>query len=242
MPKKKPQYQIPPGALIVINTSEVWGGVSYDRTLVKESERGPRVKRRIQTVMIVDNKKLVARGDKLYQDARHVIRARAASTAVGFICDDKVLKGIEAAMEVMANQADGFNSRAHRAGSNRRVHVGMVATDLSTSNSAAAREIARTVRNIFSEMIDTLHAGDANGLAKTLTRARNLELVAKGRWRALIVAALENAKVARSHLRDAKKAKKSLTHVGRRLDLSDLEKCVEAFSSDTALRRLAMVG
>lgn len=225
---------------IIIDTSRTRGGVTYVRDYEKQRKQGRGHKVTIRTVKQIDNAKLVAETDALVQSARYVLRKHCAKTSLGWFARAGVLADIEAEFAELRYQAQEANERAQVAGSARRVQIGYVPLVLDFGLPGAAEEIRRTIAELCQDFVDTLRAGDVTGLGKLFIRAKNLEQLAIGPGRAVIIRAIENAKEARSELRTALRTKLPPARTGSRLHLDGLLDCLELF--DPAESVAAAVG
>lgn len=222
---------IKPNGYVILDVSTALGGVTYDRTHGDEHPIGSDgSEREIHTVKTIDHKAMVKIGDSLVQAARYALRCHATNTTLGWFCDRDSLAALRDAFDKLAEQATEFNMNAAVAGSARRVRIRMIPVKIEIDNAEAAAEIAKTVRDVCTDLIDALRAGAVDRLAPVFLRAKNLEKLGTGMQRDSIVFAIENAKAARTALRQVGKDNGDVARAGSDLDLEALEACVGMFA------------
>lgn len=150
--------RIRPGHVIV-NASGAEGGVRHERKVVRETSNGKGVATDTHTHKVVDHAGVVSSTDQLVKKVDYLCRKWCAWTRFGWYTDDIGLQRIESEIPRLEEEAAVLNDVAASVGSDRRVHVGIVATDISERNKRAAQEAARTIHEVLVAIRAALQSG-----------------------------------------------------------------------------------
>lgn len=200
------KFSIRPGMYLVASTGRATGGVSIVRHEVKERNVGAGREKTYHGTRFVDHANLCAEADKLASKGRALVRKHAVSTDIGWIAHLDGVKALLTEFETLRLDVRSFNHRARLGGSARRVTVGAVPVEINVDNEAAAVEIARSIQETLSELLEKISEGDVQK-ARTFitTRAKNLPALAMGMQKFALQDALACAKACLTELGVAKK-------------------------------------
>jgi hypothetical protein len=226
--------QLRPG-FVLRDLSSAKGGITYHREHGHETpiNAGEGYRQEINSVKKVDHEAIVKEGQALANQSRGVIRRYATDTEAGWYVSRADMVHVREQMDDLQPLADAFNAKARAAYSDCRVRVGCIAFPLEIDNYAAAKEIARTVREVCEDLIQVLKAADFKNMTSVFGRCRHLEQLGTGMQRDSIVFAIDEAKAARKALKKAKRDGEDSKEVAMKLDLEMLESCVGMFSEMT---------
>jgi plasmid stabilization system protein ParE len=224
------------------------GGISYIREYDDPERVGPGEKQDYRGQKVIDHKKLVAEGSQIKDAARYVLRAHATKTRVlGWVATANAAKVIDVKLAELQEKAADFNERSAHAGCECRVYVEWTPLPFEINQPSVARQLGRTVRTVCQDLLDTIRAGDVNGLDKVFLRTKNLgELAPSFFLEDSITFMVECAKRHRTTLKAAaqetgiklppkkspkykaanKKLKAKLRPIAAKLDLDDIENCI----------------
>jgi len=240
------RIKVRPGYL-VIDTSTATGGVSYDRQYGEATKinNGQGLQATLQTVKTVDHVEAVAALDALKKKVDYACRRYCARTAFGWFADEISLRGLRKEIDELRAEAVTLNAAAAAVGSERRAHVGIVAGKLELASPDAAREIARTIREVLGGVLDALRSGhikkvaDSDGkvtqkdeLHAPLLKCRNLDRLAVGLAGESVKLALARIPEAKKELLEAIKDGRDPEEVGAELDLGAIENAITWFEDD----------
>lgn len=217
-----------PGYIVALEFSAV-GGVKYQRTAGEERVEGERLEADFSTRKTVDNVHLVGLSRALVNRGYHVMDRFAVPTPIGYFADDDALAKIRAALEPLQHAAREFNDMAEAAGSERRVAIEIYPLALDVDNEAAARRIARAVRERLEDLRAALVTGDPGAYDKAREKARNLDRLATGIQADAVRLALDAASEAKKELTSALKREATPEAAGATLDLSALDAAIGLF-------------
>lgn len=237
---------------IVVDTSTATGGVHYQRkkSKPKSINRGKGVQQEIRTTKTVDHEEAVKAIDALVKRADYACRTLCANTAFGWFVDDIGLRKLYAQFDELRTEAEALNRAAAQVGSERRAHISVIAGKLELSSPHAAREIARTVREVLTGIFDALRAGQVkkklgddgkllirNELHAPLLRAKNLDKLAMGPAGDAIKFALDRIPAAKKEILELLRNGESPEDAGAAVDLTVIENAIiwfEENADDTA--------
>lgn len=233
---------------LVVDEFQCSGGVTYHRDYDAVEKVGPGERQRYAGECSVDHKALVTEGAAIKDAARYVLRAHATKSIIGWVATGNAIKVIDVKLDELREKAADFNERSARAGCARRVYIEWAVLPFEINNASVARQLARTVRTVCQDLIDTIRAGDVDGLDKVFLRTKNLgELSPSFFLEDAITYAVECAKRARTALKKAaretgiklppkrqeksyeaanKKLKAALRPLAAKLDLEEIEACI----------------
>jgi hypothetical protein len=239
--------EVTPGYM-VRDLSSASGGVHYERkkSAPKTINRGNGSQQEIRTTKTVDHAEAVKAIDALVKHADYICRTICANTAFGWFVDDIGLRKLYAEFETLEAEAKKLNRAAAQVGCERRAHLSIVAAKLELSTPHAAREIARTIRNVLNDILIALRSGqvkkqtDDDGnvtvrdeLHAPLLRARNLDKLAIGTPGNAVQFALERIPLAKKEILEQLRQEILPEIAGAAVNLGAIENAIAWFEEDT---------
>mgnify|MGYP001573285335 FL=1 len=229
-------FEVRPG-YVVVDTSTATGGITYVRRGIDKRaiNHGAGIKTRHETVKEIDHVEAVAAVDAVVKAADYACRCLCTRTTFGYFVEATKLGELQEAFHGLRAEAERVNANAVRAGSQRRVHVGLVLARLEIGGDAAI-EIAHTIRSVLTEVHGALRRGavkNAKGLRNELhaplLRCRNLERLTVGIAGEAVRLALRQIPVARGEILERLKAGDDAETAGAKADLGYIEAAVAWF-------------
>lgn len=240
------RIKVRPGYLVV-DTSTATGGVTYDREYGDQVKinNGQGIQAKLQTIKTVDHVEAVAALDALKKKVDYACRKHCARTAFGWFADEVSLRALRKEVEELQAEAVTLNAAAAAVGSERRAHVGVVAGKLEIASAEAAREIARTIREVLGGVLAALRAGlvkkrtDKDGkviqkdeLHAPLLKCKNLDRLAVGLAGEAVKMALDRIPEAKKEVLERLKKGDDPATIGAELDLGAIENAITWFEED----------
>jgi hypothetical protein len=223
------RIQVRPG-YVVSNTTRATGGVSYQRTRGSQVAIGDDgIQQDIETRKIVDHVEAVRKVASVAKAADYLCRKTCAQTTFGWYCAPDALSDLRVGFDALRDMANAANDFARSVGSASRVHVGFVPTMIDLGTEDAAREVARTIRETLSDVIEALRSGAVSGngsenkLRGPVQRAKGLDKLATGLAGDAVRMALESIGPIAREIRDAVKRGESPESAGARMEFGALE-------------------
>jgi hypothetical protein len=242
----KQRVKVRPG-FIVVDTSTASGGVTYVREYDDPTpiNNGQGLRTKLHTTKTVDNVDAVAALDALKKKADYACKKHCARTAFGWFADEVSLRALRREIAELRIEAQALNVAAAARGSERRVHIGIVAGELDVANVDTAREIARTIREVLVNVYNALRTGhvkkvvDKDGetvykdeLHAPLLKCKNLDRIAVGRAGDAVAIALERIPEAKKEVLERLKEGEEPAEIGADLDLGAIENAITWFEDD----------
>jgi hypothetical protein len=240
------RIKVRPGYLVV-DTSTATGGVTYDREYGDEIKinNGQGVQAKLHTIKTVDHVEAVAALDALKKKVDYACRKHCARTAFGWFADEVSLRALRNEVAELQAEAVTLNTAAAAVGSQRRAHVGIVAGKLEVASAEAAREIARTIREVLSSVLGALRSGkvkkrtdkdgkviDRDELHAPLLKCKNLDRLAVGLAGEAVKMALDRIPEAKKEVLEGLKRGEDPASIGAELDLGAIENAITWFEED----------
>ncbi len=207
--RRPPRVKIAPG-FIAVNISGSSGGVSYVRQHVSVEHRRAAKRVAFSNVMIVDHTRIVRAIDAAVKKVDDtVLRHLTVKTSFGHFVPDAVVDQLRAHVDEVRALVDELNEQAAAAGSRHRGRVGVVLARLDVTQPDLVAECCRTVAGVIADILTVLRVGDVvdtlpdhrDALRPLLLRAKNIETIAVGESSAVLQAAMQTARTARSAIR-----------------------------------------
>jgi hypothetical protein len=233
---------------IVIDSSTPSGGVKYVRAQKRKKLPKGAAKDDLYITRTIDNVQVVTAIDALRKKVDYACRRHCTRTVFGWYCDDISRAALETEINGLREEAAVLNVLAEAVGSTRRIPVHVVFARLVRSYSAAS-EVARTIREVFTEALVALRTGQVrntlntkNQLHAPLLKLPGLESLTDGE---LVPKAIMCIAAAKTQLLHTIRTKGNLAVVAARLELSPLEEAISFFQEDgialqdTQQRRIA---
>jgi hypothetical protein len=231
--------KIRPG-FIVRDCSTATGGVHYQRikSEPKTINRGMGVRQEIRTTKTVDHAEAVKAIDALVKRADYACRTLCANTAFGWFADDIALRQLYKRFDELEAEAKVLNAAAAKVGSERQAHISIIAGKLELASPYTAREIARTVRNVLTDVFQALRTGQVKKKKKgkkilvrdelhaPLLRAKNLDKLAMGPAGDAIKFALDRIPIAKKEILEQLRNGASPEDAGASVDLTVIENAI----------------
>lgn len=230
------KVNIRPG-YVVLDTSSAHGGVHYYRKEIEAHaiNNGEGVDATHETRKVVDHVAAVKAVDAVTKELDYAIRKYCAKTVFGPFCSDEDLPALQARVEELRAKADQVNADAAAAGSARRAYIGIVPVRIDVVSPEAAREIARTVCDVLSELRDAVKDGDVGPRFDGIwLKARNLAKLATGLQSECICWALDEINANRKECKDRIKRGSDPATAGKDLDFSQTEGAIASFTVTVA--------
>jgi hypothetical protein len=240
-----PPIKIQPGYLVV-STSKVTGGISYDREYGEElrinENQGVQIS--LHTVKTVDHVEIAAALDALKKKADYAFKKHCAHSAFNWwYADDVSLKALEKEIAELQREERVLNAAAKAVGSARRAHIGIIAGKIDVATPLVAAEIARTICDVLSDVIAAFRTGQVkrvldddgkviqqNALHAPLLRCKNLDRLAVGTAGEAVKIALQHVPHVRAEIIEAiEKDGMEPAEAGARVDLEPFENAITWF-------------
>lgn len=238
--RSKPPFGLRPG-YIVIDVSTARGGVTYRRTPIGEwaVNQGNGLQAEHKTQKTVDHCEAVAAIDAIVKRADYILKRNCAHTTFGWFCDEVTLQKVREEIRELQAEAAELNESARRAGSTRQATIGIVPAKIEIGEDAV-REVARTIREVLTEIRNALREGSIgvsanaehkaeNKLHAPLHRALNLDRLAVGIAGDAVRHALNRIPVAKREIRDRIRHGDSPEMAGAAVDLGAIETAIAWF-------------
>jgi hypothetical protein len=223
---------------VVNNASTAFGGVRYERENLGEPEKvGPDGKgeRAIwQTERIKDHSELCDALDNLKKQVDYALKKNCSRTHFGWFADADQLAKVKTKLAELRSTADALNQRARDEGCGRRVHIGVVWSELDLATEDAAAELAYAIQLYLGTVRDCLRKGEIEPRQydKHWTKCKNLEKLGVGFGEEVIKLALEEAKTARKAIRERIKLGQTEESAGRQEELGYLKNAIKFFGGE----------
>lgn len=217
---------------LIINTSHARGGVHYARTPkgARAINGGAGVEATHETVKTVDDVQCCAAVDAAVKRADYLCRRSSAWSVLGYVVTDReILERVQAEVLALQAEADRVNAMARAAGSARRAWVSVVAAAIDLATPDAAREVARTIREILGGLAEAIRAGDLKAYHAPSLKAKNLAGLAVGIAGEAVINALVCLKAAKADVKTRLDAGESPESAGRAQDLEPVESAISWF-------------
>lgn len=220
-----------PGYILSLEFSAI-GGVNYRRELVDEVIEGQELRAEFRTQKHVDNVDMQKTSRAIINQAYHIVDKHATPTPIGYWVDAEALEKIMTELAGPQEAARMFNELAASLGSRRRVEIHVYPLRLpefQDDSFAAARRVARDVRERLQGMRDTLAVADRKGFELAYDKARNLDRMAVGVQADAIRMALDHARLTKTHMLEALRAGHDPEAVAKVLDLEPIDAAIQLF-------------
>lgn len=235
-------FQVTPG-WIVVNCSTAKGGIHYERTPLGEHKinAGKGLQSDHRTKKTVDHLEAVALVDAAVKRADYACKVHGANTALGWFVDDISLAALKADIALITAEATQANQVARAVGSKREAYINIVPLKLDLATESAAREIARTIREVLGGIITALRSGQVkkskdgkieDKLHAPLLRCKNLDRLAVGLAGEAVKIALQRIPEAKKEITEAIKNGDDPATVGAGLDLEAIENAISWFAEN----------
>ena len=220
---------------ILINTSHARGGIHYARTPKSEHaiNGGAGVESTHETTKTVDDVQACAAVDAVVKRAHYLLRRAAAWSVLGWVVSDPtILERVKAEVEALQAEAERVNRAAQAVGSYRRAWISLVAAEVDLATPDAAREVARTIREVLGGLAEAIRAGDLKAYHAPSIKAKNLASLAVGIAGEAVRNALDCLKRARTDVKTRIDAGESPESAGRAQDLEPVDAAISWFTDD----------
>lgn len=235
-------FKVTPG-YIVVNCSTAKGGIHYKRTPISEHKinAGKGLQSDHRTKKTVDHLEAVALVDGAVKKADYACRVHGANTVLGWYVDDISLAALKADIALIEVEAAQANQVARACGSKREAYISIVPLKIDAASEEAAREIARTIREVLGDVITALRSGHVkkskdgkieDKLHAPLLRCKNLDRLAVGLAGESVKIALQRIPEAKKEITEAVKNGDDPATVGAALDLEAIENAISWFAEN----------
>lgn len=220
---------------ILINTSHARGGIHYART--SKTERaingGAGLEATHETTKTVDDVQACAAVDAVVKRAHYLLRRSAAWSVLGWVVSDPtILERVRSEVAQLQTEAERVNLAARAVGSYRRAWVSLVAAEIDLATPDAAREVARTIREVLGGLAEAIRAGDLKGYLAPSLKAKNLSVLAVGIAGEAVRNALDCLARAKRDVKARIDAGESPESAGRAQDLEPVDAAISWFTDD----------
>jgi hypothetical protein len=220
---------------ILINTSHAQGGIHYARTpkSARAINGGAGAETTHETVKTVDDVQACAAVDAIVKRAHYLLRRSAAWSVLGWVVSDPtILERVRAEVDGLQAEAVRVNLAARACGSARRAWISLVAAEVDLATPDAAREVARTIREVLGGLAEAIRAGDLKAYHAPSIKAKHLDSLAVGITGEAVRNALDCLKRARADVKTRIDAGESPESAGRAQDLEPVDAAISWFTDD----------
>lgn len=158
------------GNVMVSLKSVLQGGVEYARTDIEQRSEGEAQIARWETTKVVEDAEEHARAVQVRGQCVNMVRSVCAKTAFGLICPASAREELGAAKAHAQEIAAEFNATAKTC----RIRVYVLEGVIADQDSGAIQAIASEVRELLSDMSESVGRNDASGAREAVSRAAQI--------------------------------------------------------------------
>lgn len=219
------RLSIKPSVLLGKSISRA-AGITYQRTLLDESEKGGTESRRWETLRVIPNVDEFKASGALVAECNRALMKVCVKTAVGLLCS----KDNEKALDDTVAEIRSMIETANETYATVRISAAFVKGVIESSDDEAAKAITQDIQGFLANLYDAIEKCDVKKIRQTVLSMKGIDTLLPSVESEKIKAAMMAAKkVAKTIVAEVEKKGREITEVKQEFDLSEIDVARIAF-------------